>query len=569
MKIIHSIAAGGQTWAHRMRMLKQVLRIAVLFSLFGGVLVTSLKIAKEEPKENYQATWYMAKATVLGIFQKKIRVEGIFWEKLGGIRSNQPYLLVDKRFVLKKCKKQSGYFLVSLLRSLKTPKNYLSFAYIFALCLVYFFWRGNKATKKEHLSGIKRVSDRSLAFQLKWSFKASDLKMGRIPLLKNTETSHMLICGATRSGKTNALYQLLKQIRARGERAVIIDSTGIFTSAFYENKKDVLLNPYDERFPGWNPWGECEKEYHYEQLVNSLIPSMQGYDNFFSEAARAVLYSALRKRGVEGNLSIENFISSLLRQSTGELYEELRDTDASVYVDPKGDKTTVSVRATISNSLRHFRPLRDCSDPFSVRQWILSQDRGGEWLFISSSTDQRERLRNLMGMWFSVATNALMSREPLNTKPEKIWFVVDELHSLEKLEYLPKSLAEIGKYGGCLLLATQNISQIEEVYGTKVAESISDQCGTKVCFRQQSARLAEKMSDLFGKEEIKEVQEGLSYGAHQMRDGVSLSKHEKFRSTVSPTSILSLNNLEAYIKLPGSTPASKTKFKYKPIKTSH
>jgi len=63
MKIIHSIAAGGQTWAHRMRMLKQVFAYLLFyFHFFGGVLVTSLKIAKEEPKENLPSR--------LGIWQK-------------------------------------------------------------------------------------------------------------------------------------------------------------------------------------------------------------------------------------------------------------------------------------------------------------------------------------------------------------------------------------------------------------------------------------------------------------------------------------------------------------------
>lgn len=70
------------------------------------------------------------------------------------------------------------------------------------------------------------------------------------------------------------------------------------------------------------------------------------------------------------------------------------------------------------------------------------------------------------------------------------------------------------------------------------------------------------MSSFFGQREFKETQEGLSYGANEMRDGVNLSSVEKMRPVISPTQILTLPDLEAFIKLPGNWPALKTKFRY-------
>lgn len=85
-------------------------------------------------------------------------------------------------------------------------------------------------------------------------FKKSDLKLGAVPLVKDSETKHMLICGTTGSGKTNALRQLMKQIQKRGDRAIVVDTTGDFVGKFFREEKDILFNPYDARSERWHLW---------------------------------------------------------------------------------------------------------------------------------------------------------------------------------------------------------------------------------------------------------------------------------------------------------------------------
>ena len=66
-----------------------------------------------------------------------------------------------------------------------------------------------------------------------------------------------------------------------------------------------------------------------------------------------------------------------------------------------------------------------------------------------------------------------------------------------------------------------------------------DQCGTKVCFRQSEAAIAKRMSNFFGDVQTKEIQEGISYGANDMRDGVnSLQSKETAQQSRQPTSSL-------------------------------
>ena len=46
MTFLDNVTRGGQTWAHRMRMLKQVIRIMILGSIGAGLLFFGLEMSK-------------------------------------------------------------------------------------------------------------------------------------------------------------------------------------------------------------------------------------------------------------------------------------------------------------------------------------------------------------------------------------------------------------------------------------------------------------------------------------------------------------------------------------------
>ena len=59
----------------------------------------------------------------------------------------------------------------------------------------------------------------------------------------------------------------------------------------------------------------------------------------------------------------------------------------------------------------------------------------------------------------------------------------------------------------------------------------------------------------------KNNQQGISYGANEVRDGVNLTSQTKNISLVSATDIQSLEPNEAFVKLPGNVPIAKIKLK--------
>ena len=141
----------------------------------------------------------------------------------------------------------------------------------------------------------------------------------------------------------------------------------------------------------------------------------------------------------------------------------------------------------------------------------------------------------------------------------RLWFVIDELPTLSKLKELETLITESRKYGGCGLLALQSPAQLEEIYGKSFAQTVMGNCGTKVIFAEHDPEIAARISKALGESEVKEYQEGISYGAHEVRDGVNLSLQSKKQPIVSATDIQFLEKNHAYIKLPGNLPVSKVK----------
>ncbi|KIC71973.1 hypothetical protein DB44_CU00050 [Candidatus Protochlamydia amoebophila] len=78
------------------------------------------------------------------------------------------------------------------------------------------------------------------------------MSIGSLPLIKETETQHIMITGGTGSGKTNCLHHLLKSVRQQKQRAIIVDTTGLLTERYYLAGKDILLNSLDSRRAPWH-----------------------------------------------------------------------------------------------------------------------------------------------------------------------------------------------------------------------------------------------------------------------------------------------------------------------------
>lgn len=555
MGFFKTITEGGQIWAHRTRMAKQVLKIAIFTSVFIGVSFFCYRLA-QIPKVYYQAFGYHLKAQILSPFHETILVNGRFWGEITKLRTSKETLSVKSETVIRVC---DPY--ISFLGKQITHTVNLSITigtYAFGVSLVFFLFKGWRSRKKQHIEGKKIVSFRKLALQLIISRRASPIKLGFLPLIKGTETQHILISGATGSGKTNAYHLLLPQIRKQLQRAIIVDTTGEYVEKYYREGKDILLNPFDQRSVSWHPWCECSQVEDYKSMAQSFIPSSyREEENFWRKGAQEVFYAALRECAeVKSTASLSKL---LLRDPLTTLTTFLKGTTATAHLDLSSEKTAGSVRAMASTFLECLDLLPDTKTPFSIRDWV-HKENSDSWLFLCCTVRQRSSLISLLSAWLSISIFSLLQMPPDINR--RLWFVIDELPRLNRLKDLGDFVTESRKFGGCGLLAIQSPAQLDTIYGRDTTSTLLGNCATRIAFAEYDPATALRISKSFGDKETLESHEALSYGAHEMRDGVNLSFQNRTSSVVSPTALQSLNTHEAFVKLPGNLPMTKLKLNY-------
>lgn len=550
MGIFKTITEGGQIWAHRVRLAKQVFKTASFISLVFFIICFGIQLS-QIPSIYYKATGYYIKASLLKLSKDSIKVDGNTWGSLTHQSTSKAEVRVHPDIVQKICKKHAtitGHTAVnSLFSSMKRGSR------VFTATLVAFLFKGWISRKKKHIAGKEIISPLKLALKLKLSNKASSLKLGRIPLVKGTETQHILITGATGTGKTNAYHHFLPQIRKLKQRAVIVDTTGEYVERYYRPGKDVLMNPLDPRSVAWHPWCECENISDYKAMAQNFIPSSyREEENFWRKGAQEVLFASLSEFAEIKRTSALSKL--LLHDSLSTVATLLQGTTATAYLDMASEKTAGSVRAVASSFLECLDLIPDTDNPFSIRKWV-SNEQDDSWLFLNCTTRQRASLIPLLSVWLSVGISSLLQLTPKIDR--RVWFVIDELPRLNRLKDLENFLTESRKYGGCGLLALQSPAQLETIYGRTTTSTILGNCATRIAFAEYDAMTAERIAKSFGEKEVRESQEALSYGAHEMRDGVNLSFQTKTVPVISPTAIQTLRTHEAYVKLIGDLPISK------------
>lgn len=546
MRSLHRIAEGGQVWAHRVRMFRQVLRTALLSGAVAMTLVFAFHLFRVDGL-TFWGLWYRTKAYCCGVVGSDVVVDPKVWSRIDRYRAGRTSKLIAASRV-----KEATDLLAS--RFWKDLISYATLAVLIGIgassgTLLFFLVRGGLSGKKEVVEGQQLMSSRKAAWRMRLGGVASPLKVGSLPIVKESETQHILISGGTGSGKTNCLHHLLPQIRSRGDRVVLVDTTGTLLERYYR-EEDSLLQPGKKASLPWHPWSECTDRFDRESLSESLIPiSHHDQENYWRSAARVLLSSLLEK------LDLQKRTTELTRWL---LYAPLRDlclfvqeTRAASVLDISAEKTAASVRSVAATFVDCLDHLDDTDNPFSIRDWI-AQESGSRWLFLSCTQKQRASFRPLLGCWLSTAIRSLLQLTP--DFDRRVWLVIDELPTLHKVKDLEVFLAEGRKYGVCGVVSIQSPSQLDAIYGRDVTQVILGNCATKVAFAERDPEVAQRISRMFGQHEVREFQEGISYGAHQMRDGVSISNHSRQRPIVSPSAIQSLEPNQAYVKLLGCRP---------------
>jgi type IV secretory pathway TraG/TraD family ATPase VirD4 len=128
-------------------------------------------------------------------------------------------------------------------------------------------------------------------------------------------------------------------------------------------------------------------------------------------------------------------------------------------------------------------------------------------VFLTSKPALRERILPLHSAWLDLFILRMM--EPCVNPAKPVWFVLDELASLNKLPQLHTAVTESRKYGNPVVLGFQGRSQLEKRYGHD-AETMLSQPATKIFFKTSEPRAAKWVSETLGEIEVERLKESRS-----------------------------------------------------------
>ncbi|MET0238344.1 MAG: type IV secretion system DNA-binding domain-containing protein [Sphingobium sp.] len=438
---------------------------------------------------------------------------------------------------------------------------------IFALAMLLWAWfyftrTGRGLGTNQFLRGARFGTIRQIRRAL-WGQKRGSFAIGGVPVPDAFEPEHILLCGAPGTGKTNIIVKMLDGIRKKGRRAIVYDTAGTFVEKFYRPGIDILLNPLDARSDRWSPWVDVPLDYHYDQIAESTVPHKTG-DPFWAKAARGTLVAVLRKLARDRRMLVSVLLDILVRSKLNDLAGFVEGTEASAFISQEGERTSAGVQAELASVMRSFSYLDDTKDGLSIRDWVANE-KDDSWLFITVKADQLPSLRPLITVWLDIAISAIMSMTP--DRNRRLYCVIDELPTLQKLPSLSDFLARARKYGGCGILGFQSYPQLEATYGIQDAAAITGYCSTWVALRANDTPTAKHVSENLGQVEQVEANEGMSYGVNDMRDGVNLSRMQVTRPLVLHTEVGNLPNLAGYLRFGRSLPVVRFEDRFSEIRS--
>jgi len=125
-----------------------------------------------------------------------------------------------------------------------------------------------------------------------------------------------------------------------------------------------------------------------------------------------------------------------------------------------------------------------------------------------------------------------------------VWFVIDELASLQRLPQLHTAITENRKSQNPVILGFQRRSQMQARYGED-AEAMLSQPATKIFLRTTEPRAAKWVSDAIGEVEIERLRETHYDGS---RAGKNFALDRQTEPLVLPSEVSGLDDLRGFLK---------------------
>ena len=389
-----------------------------------------------------------------------------------------------------------------------------------------------------------------------------DLEIGGVPLPHSVEQQHALVVGAPGSGKSVVLKAIIKAIRdRRTDGAVIHDPTGEFVSLFYDPARgDLIINPLDARNSPWSLWTDLQPG-EEAALAKAIIPSNEGDNKFFSDAAQATLEVLFQQCQ-----DIDSLVMAGLGESTADLVERI--TKAGLGGMVGSAKTFASVRGNMGPYLRSLALLPNVprGDGISLKDFCAVP--AGRFIFLLSNGRTRDTLAPIHQLMLNQVVAVATSLHPDPSR--RIWLVLDELPTLLPSPALATALSQGRKFGLSAVMALQAVGQMYSRVGQHESAALLSMPKTRLILRVGDGETAEQMSKEIGDRHIKRRQVSHNEGTNSGQggggrsSGTSTTWQDATERAALPSEIMALPDLVGFLRV--ETTTMRVQLQYQPYR---
>ena len=381
-------------------------------------------------------------------------------------------------------------------------------------------------------------------------------------------STHILLAGATGSGKTNAILHMIRRLKMSmtpDDVMLVFDTKDDFGQ--FRNENDYLITNYNrtsDNAVGWNifmdivadGWDRSKIEANADELAQVIFSDSIAESNqpFFPAAARDIFAAILKAMCFLGVEDTDYRIKYLNNKA---LAKYLRDIDAKRLTDFLGKfPELIGVLKYIGSgksdqALGVFAELQAVTGRlfvkcfgedgrFSIRK--AERQKGGKALFVEYDASSGQSLQPM----YRVLVDLFLKEALCPTKAKgHVYIICDELKMLPHLNHLEDALNFGRSLGVVVIAGIQSMEQLYEIYGEFGGKNIASGFQTTFCFRTNNAATREYIKGVHGQNVC--TIRYLDYSnkpVEELRTGYAVEDWD----------INSLRRGEAIIGLPGQAP---------------
>lgn len=384
---------------------------------------------------------------------------------------------------------------------------------------------------------------------------------------------HILVIGATGTGKTNGIFQLVKEIKSKmteKDTMIIFDTKGDYLKEFYEEKRgDVAISVGKEgkyNYETWNLFEDVKFDSEFTQkttifeIISTLFDDAirKSQNPFFPQAARdiavAITLNLLRERE---NMSNEDLRKVIFEGGLPKIMEILKKYPDTVWANEYVSVGGPQAQGVYGELVGTLYPILNGpfgeKGTFSIRNFVRQPKKRAVFFVFGINTSKA--LTPAYKIMYDLAIKEVLTRKAKGGG--RTFFVIDEFSLLPNLNYIENGLNFGRGLGARFIISTQNVNQVIDAYNQFRGMSILSGFGTVIAFKLFDKPSRDFVSQRYGRhiKNIK-VRDSSEYEGSERKNYVEGNVIEDWH-------ISGLKSWEAIICLPRLNPGKFTFAEYK------